>query len=176
MSTGWVARDVRAQGMIEEMTLANTCLEHCCYLPSVEQMDRGQLCHPPTRSLTPGGPEQTGRAKGLVFSAAPLTWHRGLCHPADHPPSASGTSVSQGCFSGICCVNQKCVEFYTEHRGPGAWPGAVLYLQVPPGLPSAPWLRAGIRGSPSAPHGSVTAQQTLPQDLCLPTVCVPPRL
>lgn len=113
------------------------------------------------------GPKQSRRAKGLVFSTPPLTWHGGLCHPARHPPSAPGTSGLQGCFSGICCIEQKRVEFYTEHWVPWTWLIAGLSLQLPPGL-----LRALARGrdlgNARRSPGAVMARQTLTLDLLSP--------
>jgi len=52
---GWFAGDVRILDMVEEVTLADNCPEHWCYLTFAEQMDWGQLCHPPAGSLIPGG-------------------------------------------------------------------------------------------------------------------------
>lgn len=155
VSIGQFAGHTHVSGTIKDVTMANNCLQHFCYLIFAELTDWDSCT---TLQLDPCHlVSQAGRdSEGFSLSCTTLPWHGGLCHPARHLPSASGTSVLQGYSAGALCEIKMYFQSFTLSSQ--ILSGCCVVPALVPALFSVPG--SGQRLHPSLSSGSVTAQQT----------------
>lgn len=120
VSIGQFAGHTHVPGTIKDVTLANNCLQHFCYLIFAELTGWDNYI---TLLLDPYHLVSWACRDSKVFclSCTTLQWHGGLCHPAHHLPSASGTSVLQGCSSGALCEIEMCLQSFTPSSQIFGW-------------------------------------------------------
>lgn len=103
VSIGQFAGHAHVLGVIKEVTLADNCLQHFCYLIFAQLMDWGQQYHPPAGSLSAGVPSRQGQQR--IWSSlhhSPPAW-RAL--PPCTSPSVSFWDLGP---SGLLCRGLLC--------------------------------------------------------------------